>query len=156
MVLNRHDPRKVDSLTIVGQGRLALQQPGATPIDPPVVTVLDAGNGMRNPDNVAVSHSSLMVQEDPAGNAKVWLYSLAAGTWTWIATANQPSAETSGIVDMSKWLGAGWWALDVQSHINLPGSVSGVTYTGPGPNNGVVHTQRREDGQLLFMYVPGS
>lgn len=135
MVMNKHDPKRVDSLTIL--------------VDANAI-------GMRNPDNLAISHKSIVVQEDPPGGAKVWLYSFGAGTWTHIATANQPIAETSGVIDMSKWLGAGWWALDVQSHINLPGEVSGVTYTGPGPNNGVVHTQRREAGQLLLMYVPGS
>lgn len=136
MVLNEDDPTVVDEFSIL----------------------VDAGSiGMRAPDNLDVGHHSIMVQED-ASNAKVWMYDLdaAAPTWRHVATGVQPSAETSGIVDVSRWFGDGWWALTVQSHVNLPGSVPGVVYTGPGPNNGVVHTQRREDGQLLLMHVPGS
>jgi hypothetical protein len=134
MVLNADDPTIVDELKILVE---------ANAID------------MDNPDNLDVGHDSLMVQED-AANARVWMYDLEAGTWTHVATVTQPSAETSGIVDVSRWFGDGWWALTVQSHVNLPGSVPGVVYTGPGPSNGVVHTTRREDGQLLLMYVPGS
>jgi hypothetical protein len=131
-VMNADDPTIVDSFSIV----------------------VDGGDiGMRSPDNLDVGHNSLMVQED-ASNAKVWHYDLD-DTWTHIATAVQPSAETSGIVDVSKWFGAGWWALDVQSHVNIS-ETPGQVYTGPGPNNGVTFTARREDGQLLLMYVPGS
>ena len=135
MVLNKKDPTVVDSMTIL--------------VDADAI-------GMRNPDNVSISHNSLMVQEDPPNNAKVWMYSFGGGIWTHIATANQPIAETSGIVDVSRWFGGGWWAMDVQSHINLPGSVPGLVYGGPGPSTGVTYTARREDGQLLLMYVPGS
>ena len=64
-----------------------------------------------------------MLQED-ASNAKIWRFDLAS-TWTHVATVTHPTApsagESSGIIDMSEWLGAGWWALDVQSHVNLPG-----------------------------------
>lgn len=133
IVMNAADPTKVDSFSIVADA-------------------VDVG--FRSPDNIEVGHDSLMVQEDTS-NAKVWMYSLSAGTWTHVATATQPSAETSGIVDLHTWLGAGWWALDVQSHVNIS-ETPGVVYQGPGPSNGVVHTQRREDGQLLLMYVPGS
>ena len=139
IVMNAADPTKVDSFSIVGQG----DNPAAAGYVP-----------FRAPDNIDVGHNSLMVQED-ASNAKIWMFSLSSGTWTHVATATQPSAETSGIVDLHTWFGAGWWALDVQSHINIS-ETPNVTYTGPGPNNGVVHTQRREDGQLLLMYVPGS
>ena len=135
MVMNANDPMVVDSFSVL----------------------LDATSiGMRTPDNVAVSHDTLMVQEDTSSFSKIWAYSLAAGTWTHVATGTQQPAETSGIVDVSGWFGEGWWALDVQSHENLPGAVPGQVYGGPGPNNGVVYTARRELGQLLLMYVPGS
>ncbi|MFL5683538.1 MAG: hypothetical protein ACJ769_12935 [Chloroflexota bacterium] len=135
MVMNAQDPNVVDSFSVL----------------------LDAASiGMRTPDNVAVSHDTLMVQEDTSNFSKIWAYSLGAGTWTHFATATQQAAETSGIVDVSRWFGAGWWALDVQSHVNLPGEVAGQVYSGPGPSNGVVYTARRELGQLLLMHVPGS
>lgn len=135
LVMNSDDPTVVDSFSVL--------------VDASAI-------GMRTPDNVAVGHDSLMVQEDTSNFSKIWQYSLGAGTWTHIATGTQRAAETSGIVDVSRWFGAGWWALDVQSHENLPGEVPGTVYTGPGPNNGVVFTARRELGQLLLMHVPGS
>jgi len=135
LVMNADDPTVVDSFSVV----------------------LDAATiGMRSPDNVAVSHATLMVQEDTSSFSKIWAYSLTAGTWTHIATGTQQPAETSGIVDVSQWFGDGWWALDVQSHQNLDGAMPGQVYAGPGPSNGVTYTARRELGQLLLMHVPGS
>jgi len=135
MVLDASDPTKVDSFSILTNAETL---------------------GMRNPDNVAVSHNSLMVEEDTSNFSKVWMYNLASGTWTHVATATQQPAETSGIVDVSRWLGAGWWAINVQSHINLQGEEPDQVYGGPGPSNGVTFTARREDGQLLLMKIPGS
>ena len=136
MVLNATDPTVVDSFSIL--------------VDASAI-------GMRNPDNVAVSKNSIMVQEDTS-NAKVWMYSLASGTWTHVATANQPTAETSGIVDVSPWFGDGWWALDVQSHTNQT-ATTGAPFVWTGPPGPPVNTQyqkRRENGQLLLMQIPGS
>jgi hypothetical protein len=133
MELNRWNPRKVDSFSVVTESETI---------------------GMRAPDNLDVGRRSLMVQED-ASDAKIWQMDLATGAWTHIATATQPTAETSGIVDVSRWFGRGWWAIDVQSHVNTS-ETPGQVYTGPGPSNGVTFTARREDGQLLLMYVPGS
>jgi hypothetical protein len=135
MVLNASDPTKVDEFSVV----------------------VDASTlGMRNPDNVAISHNSLMVQEDTS-NAKIWMQSLSSGDWTLLASAVQPEAETSGITDVSRWFGAGWWALDVQSHVNE--SLIDVYHTwsdGPIPPGGDQYRFHREDGQLLLMYVPES
>jgi hypothetical protein len=138
MALNANNPRAVDSFTILADSA-------------------NAASAFVNPDNVAISANSIMVQEDSSSANDVWLYSFDSGTWTKFASTTQvATAETSGIVDLSAWLGAGWWALDVQSHVNLAGSVPGLTYGGPGPSTGVTYTARREDGQLLLMYVPGS
>jgi len=135
MVLDKHDPRKVTAFSVL---------------------VDAAAIGMRNPDNLDVGRRSLMVQEDTS-NAKVWQYSLGAKTWTHVATATQPTAETSGILDVSKWFGKGWWALDVQSHVNLPGTTGPFVWDGPpGPPVGTVYEERREDGQLLLMKINGS
>jgi hypothetical protein len=136
MVLNAEDPTKVDEFSVF----------------------LEASSiGMRNPDNVAVGHKSIMVQEDTS-NAKIWRYNFARNAWTHVATATQPTAETSGIVDLSPWLGAGWWALDVQSHVNQ--FVDPTTYywpDGPDPNTDPdPYQKRREDGQLLLMFIPRS
>jgi hypothetical protein len=134
MVLNAKDPRIVDSLTIL----------------------VDGGDiGMRSPDNMDVGHNSIMVQED-ASNAKVWQYDMTGGTWAHVASAIQPSAETSGIVDVSAIFGAGWWALDVQSHVNESEGLETLTYTAPISGATQQYKERREDGQLLLMHIPGS
>jgi hypothetical protein len=166
MVLNAGDPTMVDSFSILAQGRLARQDPGATPADPPIVTVIDAGVGFVNPDNIDVGHTSLMVQEDASANNDVWQHPLGTSTWTKVASTTQTAtAETSGIVDASDWLGAGWWILDVQSHVNLPVPVPAGTWGDDpanepiyplGPANGSSYSLRREDGQLLLMFIPGS
>ncbi len=134
MVLNERDPRRVDSLTILVEG---------------------SDIGMRSPDNLDVGHNSIMVQED-ASDAKVWRFDMATQIWTHVATANQPTAETSGIVDVSDVFGAGWWALDVQSHVNQSEGTETLTYTAPISGATQQYKERREDGQLLLMHIPGS
>ena len=109
MVMNASDPTVVDSFSILTEA---------------------SAISMRSPDNLAVGHDSIMVQEDTS-NAKIWQYSLGTGTWAHVATATQPEAETSGIVDVSEWFGAGWWALDVQSHVNESMDEEFLTWDGP-------------------------
>jgi hypothetical protein len=154
MVLNEDDPTVVDSFSIVAQGRLALQEP---PNDAPIVTVLDPGVGFVNPDNLGISHNSLMVQEDSSANNDVWQHPLGTSTWTKVASTTQTAtAETSGIVDASQWLGDGWWVLDVQSHVNIQLGPAGQIYETPLGGPTLTYQTRREDGQLLLMYVPNS
>lgn len=141
MVFNADDPTVVDEFSILADS---------------------ADVGFRAPDNMDAGHNSLMVQED-ASDAKIWMYSLAADTWTHVATVDQDddpttpdSGESSGIVDISRWFGPGWWALDVQSHNNqFTGPL--ITWQGPGgPAVGTEYRERRENGQLLLMHVPNS
>ncbi len=136
MTFNAADPTKVDAFSVVTEAETI---------------------GMRNPDNLDVGHHSLMVQED-AGNAKIWRYALDSGAWTHVATATQPTAETSGVLDVSRWFGDGWWAVTVQSHVNESATTGQpFTWTGPpGPAVGTTYDKRREDGQLLLMRVDGS
>lgn len=130
MVFNAKNPRKVDSLTVFADG----DAPGA----PEFVA-------MRNPDNIDTSANSLMVQED-TGNAKIWRQDLATGTWTVVATVNDPSGESSGIVDASGWFGPGSWILDVQAH--------GSNFSEEIDSEGVL--RKLENGQLLLMTIPAS
>ena len=136
LVMNAQDPTKVDAFSIVVDG---------------------AAIGMRSPDNLDVGHHSLMVQED-AGNAKIWRMDLGSGAWTHVATATQPTAETSGIADVSEWFGDGWWAVTVQSHVNQSQTTGRpFAWDGPpGPEIGHPYDKRREDGQLLLLHVAGS
>ena len=148
MVFNADDPRVVDEFSVV----------------------LDAISiGMRSPDNLDVGPNSLMVQEDTT-NAKIWRFDLAS-TWTHVATVDRDqnpatldTGESSGILDVSRWFGDGWWALDVQahdSHVVLdPTSADPVDWhtwtTPPIPPGGAQYRKHLEDGQLLLMYIPGS
>lgn len=154
MVLNADDPTIVDSLTIHAEGRLVRQDAGT----PPVVTEIQAGVGFLSPDNLDAGHGSLMVQEDTA-NAKIWRNDFAA-TWTHVGTVTHPTTpsagESSGIVDLSQWMGAGWWALDVQSHVNQLLDPTMRTYVTPISGTVLNYQLRREDGQLLLLYLPGS
>jgi hypothetical protein len=158
MVLNAEDPTIVDEFSILAEGRLQLQEAGVEPTDPPIVTVIEPGVGFLNPDNLDAGHTSLMVQED-AANAKIWRNDFGA-TWTHVGSVTHPTApsagESSGILDASAWLGAGWWVLDVQSHVNQALDPTVRQYVTPITNVVINYQLRREDGQLLLMYVPGS
>jgi hypothetical protein len=130
-VFNAKNPRKVDSFSVLADG----DAPGT----PEFVA-------MTNPDNIDTSANSLMVQEDTS-NAKIWQYDFGTSTWSVAATVNDPSGESSGIVDASDWFGPGSWILDVQAH--------GTDVISEfDPATGV--TSKLESGQLLLMKIPGS
>jgi hypothetical protein len=139
IVLNASDPKVVDSLTILADGNTV---------------------GFTRPDNVAVGHDTLMVEEDASSTPTlndIWAHPLGGSSWTRVATVSQTTAETSGIVDASQWLGAGWWIFDVQSHSTQETFATNQSYT--TPITGVVigpYTIRRELGQLSLLYIPGS
>ena len=91
------------------------------------------------------------------GNARIWRYSLDAAipAWTHVATANQPTAETSGIVDVSAWFGPGYWFIDVQSHWQA-GAVSNWQEEHAPISRHHPYWHKREGGQLLLMKIDGS
>jgi hypothetical protein len=153
MVLNRQNPLKVDSLSVL--------------IDGDAKGPASAGDVslIHNPDNLETTRRSLLIQEDPGSQnqyrandpngttARIWRYDLAGRTLTEAARVDQtldPAAaqgtwESSGIVDASSVLGAGWFYATVQAHSIF-----------------VQHEQRgsllfkREHGQLLAIRIPGA
>jgi hypothetical protein len=130
LVFNEKNPRKVDSFSVLADG----DAPGVGEFVP-----------MNNPDNIGTSLNSLMVQED-ADNAKIWSHDFSTGTWSVVATVNNPDGESSGIVDASDWFGPGSWILDVQGHgLNVSEEVQ--------PDGTLL---KRESGQLLLMKIPGT
>jgi hypothetical protein len=130
-VFNEKNPRKVDSFSVFADG----DAPGTPEFVP-----------MTSPDNIDTSIYSLMVQED-TDDAKIWNRDFSTGTWNVVATVNDPSGESSGIVDASDWFGPGSWILDVQGHgANVVQEFD--------PNTGVV--SKLESGQLLLMKIPGT
>ena len=135
--------------------KLVLNEDDPTIVDEFSILVEASSIEMRSPDNLDVGHDSLMVQEDTSKFSKIWLYDLDGETWTHVATATEEKAETSGIVDVSRWFGDGWWALDVQSHSNQSFE-AGHTYVHPVTGVSTSYTARRENGQLLLMHVPSS
>jgi hypothetical protein len=123
------NPHKVVSFSVLAQG----DDPDSALFTPFV-----------SPDNLDTSVNSMMVQED-ADDAKIWQHDFSNGSWSVIATVNDPDGESSGIVDASEWFGPGAWILDVQGHGEYVDEevIDGVTY-------------KRESGQLLLMVIPGS
>ncbi|MCV0402306.1 MAG: PhoX family protein [Chloroflexi bacterium] len=145
--LGSSDPRNANASASNGRiFKLVMNASNPTVVDEFSVLADAADVGFAKPDNIDTSARSLMVQEDNDG-AKIWRYDLRKGTWSVVATVNDPEGESSGIVDASAWLGPGWWVLDVQAH----GSDQQV-FSGPGE----LPLVKREDGQLLLMRVPGS
>jgi hypothetical protein len=167
LVLNATNPQIVDSFSIVAEGGMRLQNADLT-------TTTLVGAWMRAPDNLDVGHNSVMVQED-ATNAKIWRWNFgpSLADWTHVATVDSvptnttvtDPGESSGIIDMSRWLGAGWWALTVQAHQDADQAVHSDQFVdptfhtwtgGPIPPGGDQYRFHREKGQLLLMYIPGS
>ncbi len=126
--------------------KLVMNASNPTVVDEFSVLADAADVGFAKPDNIDTSARSLMVQEDNDG-AKIWRYDLRKGTWSVVATVNDPVGESSGIVDASAWLGPGWWVLDVQAH-----GADQQVFSGQGE----LPLVKREDGQLMLMRVPGS
>jgi secreted PhoX family phosphatase len=123
----------------------------------------DQGDDIVNPDNIDVSDSTMVIQEDrnaenrPAtvagGYGRVLTYDLGDKTVTPVARVATPSGtlpgewESSGVLDASKLLGPNWWLVDVQSHSS----------TVPQPGASLEpNSSSGEDGQLLAIKIPGS
>lgn len=130
MVFDENNPRKVDSFTVLADG----DRPDS-----------DVYAGFVSPDNMDTSSNSLMVQED-TDNARIWRYDLTTGSWSVVATVDDPDGESSGIVDASAWYGEGAWLLDVQAHgSNVAEELQ--------PDGTLL---KREAGQLMLLEIPGS
>ena len=113
MTLDPADPTNVTSLTVLLDG--------------------DAGDDIHNPDNIDADAYSIMLQEDTSARvARILEYSIYDGTLTPVATLDQsdsdelvdpgdePGAwESSGIINVSRFFGAGAWLADVQAHSRM-------------------------------------
>jgi hypothetical protein len=113
----------------------SMEQETSIPYAAKTSIILDgnAGDDIRNPDNVATSNKSLMIQEDlndynrikDGVNARILRYDLGTHDLRPVAVLNQspdisnPKAgewESSGIIDVSNIFGKGVWLVDVQAH----------------------------------------
>ncbi|MCI0652467.1 MAG: phytase [Planctomycetes bacterium] len=124
------------------------------PQDGGTIEILLAGDeGHLMLDNMCVdANGRVLLQEDVGNNdrlGKVWIYDIATAQFVEVAAHNpdffEPPAathpefltrdeESSGIIDAKKFLGNGWYLLDVQAHY-------------------ATTTELVEGGQLLAMYV---
>ncbi|MGB9169279.1 MAG: alkaline phosphatase PhoX [Nitrososphaeraceae archaeon] len=94
----------------------------------------EVGDDIRNPDNIATSDKSLMIQEDlndynkidGGVNARILKYDLNSNTLTAVAIVDQSDSltnsslggqwESTGIIETSGIFGPGTWLLDTQAH----------------------------------------
>jgi len=123
----------------------------------------DRGDDIVNPDNIDVSDTTMIIQEDrnsehrsatvAGGYARVIVYDLRTGSLRPVARVSTPPPlrpgewESSGVINAEELIGPDWWILDVQGH----GS------TAPQPNVTLEpNTGTGEDGQLLAIRIPAT
>jgi hypothetical protein len=115
--------------------------------------LLDGTEGQKMFDNIAVDKKGHVYLLEDVGNnehiGKVWRYTIASDQLVMIAQHNldlfQPGAahfltqdeESSGIIDASDVIGAGWFLVDVQAHY-------------------LTDTELVEGGQLLAIFDPAA
>jgi len=157
--------------------RLALDPADPTQATLSVLLDGDAGDPIINPDNLAASPKSLIIQEDRNSEHRfaagvgssllrpgespyslMYVYTFANGKLRAVARPDtfaslipargQGDWETSGITDASSLWGKGWWLFDVQMHHTSVGQPDTATLT-PNATTG-------ESAQLLRIYVPGT
>ena len=132
-----------------------------------ITMLLDGTEAGNMFDNLTVdSTGHVLLQEDVGNNAhngKIFSYDTKTGTLELVVqhdparfgdvgkTATAPfnvDEESSGIIDASSILGAGWFLMDVQAHY--------TSGTAPGAVAAVDSTLLVEGGQLLAVYIPSS
>jgi hypothetical protein len=167
MVLDKSDPTKVTSLTILVDG-------DTVPVKAP---------GMfHQPDNLESTLNGLLITEDPgssqqfspgeadATTARLMHYRFSTGALTVPARVDQSADEgptdvdsapagrlgaweSSGVVDVSSVFGRDTFLINVQAHTLW-------VQKGPGfddvPPPGPDYTFKREGGQLLLIRIPGA
>jgi hypothetical protein len=168
MVLDKHDPTKVTSLTVFVEGD-----------DNPVKTL----NEIHQPDNVETSKKGLLVTEDPgssqqfpalstdpnATTARLWYVPLANPSAAEVAArvdqsldglstdvdgrpnGNWGAWESTGVVDASNVFGRGAFLINVQAHTLWIEKGPGDDNNGDGQPD---FTNKREGGQLLLIRIP--
>jgi hypothetical protein len=169
MVLDRHDPTKVTSLTVLVEGD-----------DNPVQTPSE----IHQPDNIETTRRGLLVTEDPgssqqfpvgsadpnATTARLWYVPISNPAGADVVAKVDQSAdggptdvdgrppgnlgawESSGIVNASKAFGPGAFLINVQAHTLWIEKAPGDDNNGDGRPD---FTYKREGGQLALIRIPG-
>ncbi len=167
MVLDKHDPKIVTSLTVFVEGD-----------DNPVKTLSE----VHQPDNIETTKTGLLLTEDPgssqqfpagstdpnATTGRLW-YVPFAGVPEVVAKIDQSadggatdvdgrpasnwgSWETTGIVDASAAFGSGTFLINVQAHGLWVEKAPGDDNNGDSQPD---FTYKREGGQLIMLKIPG-
>ncbi len=167
MVLDKQDPTKVTSLTVLAEGD-----------DNPVKTLAE----VHQPDNLESTKSGLLVTEDPgssqqfpagstdanATTARLWFVPFA-GVPDVIANVNQSADggatdvdgrtpgnwgawESTGVVDASSVFGPGAFLINVQAHTLWVEQAPGDDNNQDGQPD---FTYKREGGQFALIRIPG-
>ncbi len=172
MVLNKTDPTKVNSLSILIEGD-----------DNEVKTASE----VHQPDNIETTLNGIYLAEDPGSSqqfgftdatglndprrteARIWQYRFSNGRLRVVARVDQSADEgptdvdsaargnlgaweASGIIDVSRFFGPGTFLVSVQAHT--------LWTAKDGPSDGVGRegqpfTLKREGGQLVLLHIPG-
>jgi len=101
-----------------------------------ITILLDGTEGQQMMDNMTIDRrGNLLLQEDPGNQAylaKIWQYTIATDTMKLLvehdasrfvtggANFLTQDEETSGIIDATDFLGAGWFIANVQAHLANP------------------------------------
>ena len=167
MVLDKKDPTKVTSLTVMVEGD-----------DKPVKSL----DEVHQPDNIESTPNGLLITEDPgssqqfpvgstdanATTGRLW-FAPFAGTPDVIAKVDQSADggptdvdgrapgnwgawESTGIVDASAAYGPGAFLINVQAHSLWVEKAPGDDNNGDGQPD---FTDKREGGQLALIRIPG-
>jgi len=167
MVLDRSDPTKVTSLTVLVDGDTKpVKDPGA----------------IHQPDNLESTVNGLLVTEDPgssqqfnpgepnATTARLMHYRFSTGAISVAARVDQSADEgptdvdaapagrlgaweSTGVVDVSSIFGADMFLVNVQAHTLWVEKSPGNDDVAPaGPD----YTFKREGGQLVLIRIPGA
>lgn len=115
--------------------------------------LLDGSEGHKMLDNITIDARGHLIALEDVGNdprlGRVWRYTIATDSFVEIASFNSAffstggasfltqAEETSGVIDATSLLGAGWYLLDIQAHYSIPGELV-------------------EGGQYVAIYDPGS
>jgi len=124
-----------------------------------IALMVDGTEAHQMFDNLTIdTQGNILIQEDPGNQeylARIWSYNIASGTLTEVAkhdparfgdigvpasSSFNTDEESSGILDASSFLGAGWFLMNVQSH----------------RSTGSSDLESVEKGQILAIFVPGS
>jgi hypothetical protein len=169
MVLDKHDPTKVTSLTVMVEGD-----------DSPVKTLSE----VHQPDNVETTRHGVLITEDPgssqqfpanstdpaATTARLWFAPFADPEATQVVAAVNQSAdggdtdvdgrpngnwgawESTGIVE-ARELGRDMYLINIQAHTLWIEQGPGADFNNDGQPD---FTNKREGGQLLLLHIPAA